>query len=247
MSSYERLPLSDEPSESNATLNTTTTTTVPTPTPASAVDGPSTLGSSSARDGVFNNLRAKADDAQAPSSKAHPEGKTYAELEPPSYAEAAHDRVPTYYETTVVSSGVAEDGQVLIDGLPVGDFFSFVVNMLVSMSFDFIGFLLTAMLATSHAARAGSRVGFGVTLVRYGVYMRTREDEMIQQFDDQYEPETSPAELAQEEDELKAENAWLSYIFIFLGFFIIMRANAEYVRAKRMQAVILASSDIATA
>jgi hypothetical protein len=36
------------------------------------------------------------------------------------------------------------------------------------VSFQFIGFLLTYLLHTTHAARLGSRAGLGVTLIQYG-------------------------------------------------------------------------------
>ncbi|KAI8822081.1 uncharacterized protein EV422DRAFT_566516 [Fimicolochytrium jonesii] len=209
----------------------------PVITAASSSSAPAAAQPVTARDGVFQNLKPKTDPSPAPV------GKAYEEIEPPSYADVAHDRAPAYYETTVISSGIQDDGELLIDGLPVGDFLSFIVNMLVSMSFDFIGFLLTAMLATSHAARAGSRCGFGITLVRYGFYMRAREDEVLDQYD-QYDPQASPESIAEEKEETRAETEWISYLMIVMGFFIFMRANAEYVRAKRMQAVILASSEV---
>jgi hypothetical protein len=39
------------------------------------------------------------------------------------------------------------------------------------MAFDFIGFVLTFFLATSHSAREGARAGLGLTLIRYGTYV----------------------------------------------------------------------------
>ena len=41
------------------------------------------------------------------------------------------------------------------------------------MSFSLVGFLLTYLLHTTHAAKNGSRAGLGVTLVQYGFYMRS--------------------------------------------------------------------------
>ncbi|KNC99401.1 uncharacterized protein SPPG_05644 [Spizellomyces punctatus DAOM BR117] len=226
MPNYERVPEAEEESTSATPQQPPQEPDTSSSTPPTRAHAPLIRGN----DGVFANLSAK------PEVSAKPEGKTYQELEPPSYAEVAHDPVPSYYETTVISSGFAEDGEVLIEGLPVGDFFTFIVNMLVSMSFDFIGFLLTAMLATTHAARAGSRCGFGITLIRYGFYIKTRStDEMIQ-----YENETE-----KEREEVKVENDWVAYLMMFVGFFVILRANADFVRAKRMQAVILASSEVA--
>lgn len=40
------------------------------------------------------------------------------------------------------------------------------------MSFQLVGFLLTYLLHTTHAAKNGSRAGLGITLVQYGFYMR---------------------------------------------------------------------------
>ena len=62
--------------------------------------------------------------------------------------------------------------EVYVDGLPVGSLFSFVWNGMISMSFQLVGFLLTYLLHTTHAAKNGSRAGLGITLVQYGFYMR---------------------------------------------------------------------------
>lgn len=48
--------------------------------------------------------------------------------------------------------------------------------MLVSISFQFIGFLLTYLLHTTHAARLGSRAGLGVTLIQFGFTLRANLD-----------------------------------------------------------------------
>ncbi len=60
-----------------------------------------------------------------------------------------------------------------LEGLPVGSLFSFVWNGMISMSFQLVGFLLTYLLHTTHAAKHGSRAGLGITLVQYGFYMRS--------------------------------------------------------------------------
>lgn len=44
------------------------------------------------------------------------------------------------------------------------------------MSFQFVGFLLTYLLHTTHAARLGSRAGLGFTLIQYGFALRNRLD-----------------------------------------------------------------------
>ena len=96
---------------------------------------------------------------------------------PPSYAQAQADAVPPYWETTIHAPSAANTpGDVIIDSLPTGSLFSFLWNMLVSISFQFVGFLLTYLLHTTHAAKLGSRAGLGITLIQYGFAMRSRED-----------------------------------------------------------------------
>lgn len=105
---------------------------------------------------------------------------------PPSYAAAQADAVPPYWETTIhIPSGLggafggggsAQPGDLLIDGLATGTLFSFLWNMLVSISFNFVGFLLTYLLHTTHAAKLGARAGLGVTLIQYGFALRSGRD-----------------------------------------------------------------------
>lgn len=96
---------------------------------------------------------------------------------PPSYASAQADAVPPYWDNTVhapFTPGSA--GEILVDSLPTGSLFSFLWNLLISISFQFVGFLLTYLLHTTHAARLGSRAGLGVTLIQYGFALRGRMD-----------------------------------------------------------------------
>ena len=94
---------------------------------------------------------------------------------PPSYASAQADAVPPYWETIVHAPFAPNSiGEMVIDSLPTGSLFSFCWNLLVSISFQFVGFLLTYLLHTSHAARFGSRAGLGVTLIQYGFALRNR-------------------------------------------------------------------------
>src|SRR5437762_12124868 len=68
--------------------------------------------------------------------------------------------------------------EVYVDGLPVGSVFSFIWNGMISMSFQLVGFLLTYLLHTTHAAKNGSRAGLGITLVQYGFYMKGSGDDV---------------------------------------------------------------------
>ncbi|KAK0242632.1 hypothetical protein EDD85DRAFT_296669 [Armillaria nabsnona] len=137
------------------------------------------FGGGTNNDGVFANVTAKpsrattvqqGDDILIVSEDARPEA-------PPSYATAQADAVPPYWETTVHAPLSSDSlGEMIIDALPTGSLFSFLWNMLVSISFQFVGFLLTYLLHTTHAARLGSRAGLGVTLIQYGFALRGRLD-----------------------------------------------------------------------
>lgn len=43
---------------------------------------------------------------------------------------------------------------------------------MISMSFQLVGFLLTYLLHTTHAAKNGSKAGLGITLIQYGFSMK---------------------------------------------------------------------------
>lgn len=81
--------------------------------------------------------------------------------------------MPPYWETTVIAPS-SSPGELIVDGLATGSLFSFLWNLLVSMSFQFVGFLLTYLLHTTHAGKYGSRAGLGVTLIQYGFYLRSK-------------------------------------------------------------------------
>lgn len=160
------------------------------------------VGSGIGQDGVFANLNAKPERRRRRGNGSDDRGDDddlAEEVLPPSYEIAAADATPPYWETTIIGGpgglhplapggmgwtpggahvGALED--LIIDGLPVGNFFGFAWNLLVSMSFQFVGFLLTYLLHTTHAARCGSRAGLGITLVQYGFYLRTRAQQIAE-------------------------------------------------------------------
>lgn len=145
--------------------------------------------------GVFANLAARPEAGRRPPGPGEVEGPEWVPEDaqkdaPPTYQAAVRDAVPPYWETTVVlpsstspfgtlTSSVTGD-EIMIDGMPVGNLFSFAWNCLVSLSFQFVGFLLTYVLHTSHAAKFGSRAGLGITLIQYGLYLRSRAEQMIE-------------------------------------------------------------------
>ncbi|KAK3700210.1 hypothetical protein LTR37_016089 [Vermiconidia calcicola] len=208
-------------------------------------------GGSNTSDGVFANINAK------------PRPGEELEEKPPTYEQAAADATPPYWETTVLSpygvSGNPDD--VFVDGLLVGSLFSFVWNALISMSFQLIGFLLTYLLHTTHAAKHGSRAGLGITLVQYGFQMRYAAGQSPMDGapgpnaptdgvpDDPNAHNFNPNEVAGGGDGSGmgphgiTTADWLSYVLMVVGWFILIRAVTDFMRARRQEQIIRSSPD----
>ncbi|MCJ1470870.1 hypothetical protein MMC07_009517 [Pseudocyphellaria aurata] len=201
----------------------------------------------SANDGVFANLNAK------------PERGEKNEEQPPTYEQAAADATPPYWETTILTPGMASD-EVYVDGLPVGSLFSFVWNGMISMSFQLVGFLLTYLLHTTHAAKNGSRAGLGITLVQYGFYMRggsssgstdsgyvpPPSDPNSHDFDPSSVSDTTAAAAtanASGDVSSIASSDWLAYVLMIVGWFILIRSVSDFFKARRHEQLVLQSPE----
>ncbi|KAJ3000395.1 hypothetical protein HDV02_005755 [Globomyces sp. JEL0801] len=169
-------------------------------------------------DGVFSNMAVK------PSTE---QGKVFEEIEPPSYHDVIVDPSPDYHINCV-----DENGDVLIEGLPVGDYFVFLVNTFISMTFDILGFFLTTLLSTNHAARLGSQSGLGLTLLRYGCLIKTKVD------NDEFPPVEYENGYRPDPEEEKSRREWSAVFIIAMGVFVIIRSNVEFFRLVRMKALI---------
>ncbi|KAJ6598932.1 hypothetical protein DFH09DRAFT_970877 [Mycena vulgaris] len=223
-------------------------------------------------DGVFANVTAKPSRPvviqDGDSTYLVPED-TRAEP-PPSYASAQADAVPQYWETTVhapFAPGTA--GEMIIDSLPTGSLFSFLWNMLVSISFQFVGFLLTFLLHTTHAGRLGSRAGFGVTLIQYGFALRSKGEASEEEttgnswtwgnarptFATAAEAAAyyngtgdgsiaTPTTLSQEQANTIVADAtaeWFSFFLMTVGWFILLTSVLGFWRVKRWERGVMAS------
>src|SRR5882762_3452872 len=65
---------------------------------------------------------------------------------------------------------------MIVDDLPTGSVLIFVFNLFTSFFFQFIGFVITYFLSTTHAARYGARAGLGLTFIQYGAYWRAAQN-----------------------------------------------------------------------
>jgi Protein of unknown function (DUF2370) len=228
------------PSHSSAHLSSNAPSLLPVPSPFGRDETTTSAeyAPRSGTDGVFANLEAKPD----PNS---PDGKYDEPL--PSYEAAAADAAPPYWETTIITPGIDND-EVYVDGLPVGTFFAFIWNAMISMSFQFVGFLLTYLLASSHAARNGSRAGLGVILIQYGFYLRdTPAVQIPDQLPDPDTPEI-PNAGPMPNDEMPSDHLpkaeWMSYLLMVIGWFILIRSVGEYYRVKQLEKAVRATPGV---
>ncbi|KAI0474920.1 hypothetical protein GGR56DRAFT_666173 [Xylariaceae sp. FL0804] len=199
-------------------------------------------------DGVFSNMTARPE-----------RGEKVVEEAPPTYEQAAADAAPPYWETTILAPGLGGPDDVFIDGMPVGSIFSFVWNGMISMSFQLVGFLLTYLLHSTHAAKNGSRAGLGITLIQYGFYMKGTADSdgMSGGTSDGYAQPPDPNSHDFDPNAVStgggegggsalsdiASSEWVSYILMIVGWFILIRAVSDYIKARRHEQLVLQSPD----
>lgn len=181
-----------------------------------------------------------------------------------TYEQAAADAAPPYWETTILAPGLGGPDEVYIDGMPVGSVFAFVWNGMISMSFQLVGFLLTYLLHSTHAAKNGSRAGLGITLIQYGFYMKSTSSSgaggMGTAADGYANPpdpnahDFDPNSVGNESGGDNnggggggladiASSEWVAYILMIVGWFILIRAVSDYLRARRHEQLVLQSPD----
>ncbi|KAJ7727309.1 hypothetical protein DFH07DRAFT_757799 [Mycena maculata] len=218
-------------------------------------------------DGVFANVMAKPQRARTITTE---DGEIYMVPEdnqkepPPSYASAqAEESVPPYWETTVHAPGMA-GSDMIIDDLPSGSMLAFLVNMGISFFFQFVGFLLTFLLHTSHAGKYGSRAGLGLTLIQYGFYSRGGSDGSDgSDGDADVAPEwpaltpnappeptlldTSQPNVADLTLGGVSSRDWLSFLLMTLGWFLLLSSFIGFWRIKRWESSIRSTSAPITA
>lgn len=202
-------------------------------------------------DGVFRNLAAKPDTEL---------NRAIQEMHPPTYEEAAADATPEYWESTMISP-MYED-EVFIKGLPVGNVANFVWNVLVTVAFQLIGFILCYLLHTSHAAKQGTRAGLGITLIMYGYSVIPANFGLSERIPVRYEPDdpnmidiSTSSTIAsshvdtyllgflQHKDGLllaAAKSPYLAYGVIALGILIVAKSMVDFYRVRQAEQLVLA-------
>jgi hypothetical protein len=98
-----------------------------------------------------------------------------------SYQVAQLDSAPPYFDVSVHALDPTAD--MIIDDLPTGSLVLFAANTFISFFFQFVGFLMTYIMHTSHAAKYGSRAGLGLTLLQFGWYSKQNAQETINNYE----------------------------------------------------------------
>ncbi|KAG7193444.1 uncharacterized protein KQ657_000862 [Scheffersomyces spartinae] len=201
-------------------------------------------------DGVFRNLMAKPDT-----------DRQEQEVSPPLYEEAAADAAPEYWESTIISP-MYED-EVFVKGLPVGSIANFMWNILVSIAFQFVGFILCYLLHTSHASKQGARGGIGITLVMYGYNIVPKNFGHVDQVPHRYVPKDPNSYDIDKSVSIKGgldsyssdqfqqfkkvvpndsfnSAPYLAYGTIALGLLIIIKLLVDYYKVKLLERKMLA-------
>ncbi|RDB25568.1 Metal homeostatis protein BSD2 [Hypsizygus marmoreus] len=211
------------------------------------------VGGGTENDGVFANVMAKPQRAQVVHNE---DGSVYMVPEenqkevPPSYADAQADAVPPYWETTVHAPSPGDpNADIIVDDLPTGSFLVFAMNLFISFFFQFIGFLFTYLMHTSHAAKYGSRAGLGLTLIQFGFYSRSLTfivpgDDNQVEVTSASEPPVPPVQPVEDDSMLPAVSSkdWLAFLFMTLGWFLLLSSVIGFWRVKRWESSIRQAS-----
>ncbi|KAJ2712465.1 hypothetical protein H4R19_002737 [Coemansia spiralis] len=185
-------------------------------------------------DGVFANLAAKPElylgyDDKVP-NEALP---TYQDIYGPQSSGA-----PPYFEAAVISVG--DEDELLVEGLPVGSPGVFLINMIVSAAFQVVGYMLTFLLHSSHAARNGSLAGLGITFMNFGFYIRAHLGSA---------PlggrpgGDGPQDPGQYDGDSPLDNVYFAYLLMLVGAGIIVKGIFDYIRVRRLQTIIESSPE----
>lgn len=214
------------------------------PVPAtSAARHQRVMGGGVGSDGVFANMSARPERVESEKEEM-----------PPTYEQAAADAAPPYWETTILAPGMGGPDDVYVEGMPVGSVFSFIWNCMISTSFQFVGFLLTYLLHSSHAAKNGSRAGLGITCIQYGFFMKGSADgdpPVMSGPDGYADPPDPNSHNFNAGDVTEGGGSigdigmsdWMGYILMVAGWFLLIKSIAEFLIARRHEQLVLQSPD----
>ena len=136
---------------------------------------------------------------------------------------------------------------VVLDGLPVGSWSSFVYNACISALIPLIGFLVTYYLHTTSAAKYGSLTGLGMTLLLSGYQMGYAAAKLPMDTPGSNAPieaiSSRPAKDGQgriggigpDSFMFQFGVGWYCYVLMAIGWFVIITSLYSFSRAKKQE------------
>ncbi|KAH8830463.1 hypothetical protein DL96DRAFT_1593016 [Flagelloscypha sp. PMI_526] len=153
---------------------------------------------------------------------------------PPSYASAQADSVPPYWETTVHAPFAADaSGEMIVDSLPTGSLFSFLWNLLISVSFQFLDDE-DVWVNPNWPPENDNPHPFPTAIEGNGDLMNGS-----------FPSPTDPSPFLDDETTNKliasATTEWLSFFLMTIGWFILLTSVLGFWRIKRWESSIIQS------
>ncbi|WFD44080.1 hypothetical protein MPSI1_002745 [Malassezia psittaci] len=220
------------------------------------------MGGGIQQDGVFSNMNAKPErprrrvDPNDPNDRGDDDDLADDTL-PPTYEIAAADTAPTYWESTAFSGNplaeseggwtpesaqVGEPSNLILDGMLLGTLFGFIWNVFVSGSFQFVGFIMTFLLHTTHAAKLGSRTGLGITLIQYAGSLLSRLHEAQRDLNKDSDPSSStPTRKHLPTTEDFHRSRMICFAMLGLGCVLFLQGMIKYIVLYRYASKLAAS------
>ncbi|CCE64185.1 hypothetical protein TPHA_0G03450 [Tetrapisispora phaffii CBS 4417] len=165
---------------SNTNVNVNTTSTSGVYNNGSLLNHERIIGAN--YDGVFSNMAVKPTDLYDQDLIAKgilPEYENVVDDMAPLYEDDERNFLMDDYENNGIQDDYEQalpNGEILIYNLPTGTLVNFLWNLIISTSFQFIGFLITYFLHNSHAGKNGSRFGLGLTFIGYSYSMLPKRE-----------------------------------------------------------------------
>jgi len=159
---------------------------------------------------------------------------------PPKYED---DVLPSYNESLDGSSpfsrfGVtlSSEGQDAFEGRRVGSGWVFFFSTLMSWFFGILGFACVYMMSQTHAGKLGARAGLGLMGIQFGFYIRKYYylTEGLFNEEGSNSQDSQTTDNTQISSEAEEFSQWLAYLFMFIGWFIFIRAVLQFVRVRQL-------------
>ncbi|OUM60531.1 hypothetical protein PIROE2DRAFT_21071 [Piromyces sp. E2] len=166
-------------------------------------------------DGVFSNLNEKPE-IRSDALPTYTQVTGEAEFDPFYGYEVTYCRIGEFY------------GEMLIDGIPAGTWLGLILSAFFSMIFDFIGFIMTFFLSTSHGTRKGAIIGLAVTLIRYGIVIITGDIDASD--DEEYEYNGLNGIFEQ-----PWFGKWVGFVMVGISVFIIYHSITRFKRILKVK------------